>query len=392
MLVSASGQAAQNPFSDVPQDHWAYDAVDQLAADGVIEGYGDSTFRGDRSITRYEMSQMVAKAMAKNDLKAEDKALIDKLSAEFSQELSSLGVRVAELERNADNFRFDGFFRIRHEHFGKENKIDDTTKAYIELYGHGRVNEHWSAESKHKLTLDMKKDAGAPGTIQTTNMYALGKYKNFTVKFGEFDTVDGYAYTHEDPMSGVQVEFGKKLKTRLSWGRIENPNNNFSAAGYGAITMRYPLTKKFNLYGGYHYFRAVDPGYKQIGDDNYGIANVGFDTLLGKNFRFVALYARSSAETKLNKNGYFLELDYKRMDLQNPGTYMIMLRNFRVNDATAISSRYEAYTHGNVQGTELGFCYAPIKNVEVGAKYFWGKDVNSHDKKDFLRAEVKYFF
>ena len=59
--------AAANPFSDVPRDHWAYDAVTQLAADGVVEGYGDGTFRGDRSITRYEMAQMVARAMAKGD-------------------------------------------------------------------------------------------------------------------------------------------------------------------------------------------------------------------------------------------------------------------------------------------------------------------------------------
>ena len=71
--------AAANPFSDVPADHWAYDAVTQLAADGVIEGYGDTTFRGQQNITRYEMAQMIAKAMAKTDVSAADKALIDKL-------------------------------------------------------------------------------------------------------------------------------------------------------------------------------------------------------------------------------------------------------------------------------------------------------------------------
>ena len=75
--------AAANPFSDVPADHWAYDAVSQLAADGVIEGYGDTTFRGNQNITRYEMAQMIAKAMAKSDVSAADKALIDKLAAEF---------------------------------------------------------------------------------------------------------------------------------------------------------------------------------------------------------------------------------------------------------------------------------------------------------------------
>ena len=72
--------AAANPFSDVPEGHWAYDAVSQLAADGVIDGYGDTTFQGNKNITRYEMAQMVARAMAKKDVSAADKATLDKLA------------------------------------------------------------------------------------------------------------------------------------------------------------------------------------------------------------------------------------------------------------------------------------------------------------------------
>lgn len=102
--------AAANPFSDVPADHWAYDAVSQLARDGVIEGYGDSTFQGNKKITRYEMAQMIAKAMAKQDVSSTDKALIDKLSSEFSDELDNLGVRVANLERSSDNVKWSGSF------------------------------------------------------------------------------------------------------------------------------------------------------------------------------------------------------------------------------------------------------------------------------------------
>ena len=97
--------AAANPFSDVPADHWAYDAVAQLAQDGVINGYGDGTFRGQQEITRYEMAQMVAKAMAKTDVSAADKAMIDKLAAEFSDELNNLGVRVSNLEKKTDNVK-----------------------------------------------------------------------------------------------------------------------------------------------------------------------------------------------------------------------------------------------------------------------------------------------
>ena len=106
--TAATGFAAANPFADVPADHWAYDAVTQLAKDGVIEGYGDGSYRGDQQITRYEMAQMVARAMAKTDVSAADKAAIDKLAAEFSDELTSLGVRVANLEKRVDNVKWSG--------------------------------------------------------------------------------------------------------------------------------------------------------------------------------------------------------------------------------------------------------------------------------------------
>ena len=99
--ASSTTFAAGNPFSDVPAGHWAYDSVAKLAAIGVVEGYGDGTYRGDRLITRYEMAQMVAKAMAKNP-GGVTKAELDRLAAEFRDELDALGVRVAELEKYAD--------------------------------------------------------------------------------------------------------------------------------------------------------------------------------------------------------------------------------------------------------------------------------------------------
>ena len=47
-----AGVYAANPFSDVPAGHWAYDAVNKLAAEGVIEGYPGGTYGGDRSEER----------------------------------------------------------------------------------------------------------------------------------------------------------------------------------------------------------------------------------------------------------------------------------------------------------------------------------------------------
>lgn len=97
--LSITGIVSAGPFMDVPAKHWSYDAVSKLAKDGIIDGYGDGTFRGDKTLTRYEMAMLVGKAMERSDkADAQNKALIEKLAAEYSTELNNLGVRVGKLE------------------------------------------------------------------------------------------------------------------------------------------------------------------------------------------------------------------------------------------------------------------------------------------------------
>jgi len=87
---------------DVPLNHWAYDAVQSLSAKGIIVGYPDGTFGGEKSLTRYEFAEAVAKALAyvedMNFASADDVAILEKLSVEFADELASLGVTVSDLE------------------------------------------------------------------------------------------------------------------------------------------------------------------------------------------------------------------------------------------------------------------------------------------------------
>ena len=104
-----------NPFSDVTPDSWAYQAVSQLAEAGIVNGYPDGTFKGQNNITRYEMAQMIAKAMANQDrANAEQQAMINRLADEFSNELNNLGVRVARLEDRVGNVKVTGDVRLRY--------------------------------------------------------------------------------------------------------------------------------------------------------------------------------------------------------------------------------------------------------------------------------------
>ncbi len=101
-------------FSDVPAGHWTYDAVSKLVKAGIVDGYTDKTFKGDKAMSRYEVAFVVAKAMDKYEKADEaNKQLIDKLSAEYASELNRLGARVAKVEAKTNTW-ISGETRFRY--------------------------------------------------------------------------------------------------------------------------------------------------------------------------------------------------------------------------------------------------------------------------------------
>lgn len=252
MVIGAASTtfAAANPFSDVPADHWAYDAVTTLANDGVIEGYGDATFKGSQKITRYEMAQMVAKAMAKKDVSTSDKALIEKLAAEFSDELANLGVRVAKLEKNADNVQWHGMLRydygsVRYDKApvdiyinGKKTsklgdvKTRDNSNGYtFRLEPKAEVNDHWKVRARLDAYGDLTKDTA--GSLGLKRLWAEGNYGDTTYRFGRMPVGIDMDIMFDTQFSGAQVQFGKKaFTTTVNAGRFNlNSGNQYYLYG-----------------------------------------------------------------------------------------------------------------------------------------------------------------
>ena len=108
-LLFVAATASANPFSDVPFSHWAYDAVNKLAAKGLLQGYPDGTFKGNKAVTRYALAMVVAKMLANveqmmesgvgtNLVTKSDLQTLEKLTVEFADELALLGVKVTALE------------------------------------------------------------------------------------------------------------------------------------------------------------------------------------------------------------------------------------------------------------------------------------------------------
>ena len=80
-------------FPDIPTNHWAYEAVSDLSRRGLVEGYPDGTFGGDRMLTRYEFAQIVYRAIQ------DGVTVNDRLVTEFSPEMALF--RVDTVAKNA---------------------------------------------------------------------------------------------------------------------------------------------------------------------------------------------------------------------------------------------------------------------------------------------------
>ena len=141
-LVAVAAPAfAANPFSDVPMNHWAYDAVEQMAAKGILEGYPNGTFKGNRAMTRYEIAQMVARMMA-NGVGGADADKLKALIVEFAPELEALGVKVdgfdgrlSKLEQGVGGWKIWGQMRFDFTSHDRENvfkwNTTDTSKPTL---------------------------------------------------------------------------------------------------------------------------------------------------------------------------------------------------------------------------------------------------------------------
>ena len=221
--------AAANPFSEVPAEHWAYDAVAQLAQDGVITGYGDGTYKGQKQITRYEMAVMVARAMAKSQnvtVSGNDKALLDKLAAEFGDELNNLGVRVANLEKNADKVKWNGKAEYDFAHTNTkgqtcyEDNKNDKNKVLFRLEPSAEVNDNWHVNARLDASTDLKSD-NTKSDVSLKRIWADGQYGNTNIKLGKLPMQLDKDLLFDDEISGASLTTGKDLKLTLQAGRYD---------------------------------------------------------------------------------------------------------------------------------------------------------------------------
>lgn len=273
--------SAANPFTDVSSDDWAYQAVASLSDEGVIDGYPDGTFRGDKHVTRYEIAQIVARLMAKEDtLNASQKETLAKLSSQYANELKDLGVRIAELEkkRGATDLitelrvqsidRYDNVFKgnvQKHNEISTRVRLNTITPVNdrVHLYGQLETILDMNGKESYDVNRIDPKDKSQTklrtgygdgdfhlnrlwttyhfGPKQDTSKLPFGPSKNL-IGIGQFPVKMGVTgYTYDGEVKGVFASFGDYLKggrLTLAFGRATNINYAYTGPMMRGVALK----------------------------------------------------------------------------------------------------------------------------------------------------------
>ena len=382
---------AANPFSDVTPDSWAYQAVSQLANAGIVNGYPDGTFKGQNNITRYEMAQMVAKAMANQDrANAEQQAMINRLADEFSNELNNLGVRVARLEDRVGNVKVTGDARLRYQD-AEHAKSKFDARARVQF--NAKVNDRTDAVvrlTSGNFELGNSQNGGnANATIDRA--YVNHKFgERVSLKAGRFGQTIGGGLAFDGTFDGAQLNAGNdKIQAQAAYGYMVSGE----AAGLSKeqnVTNTYlglnGKVGKHTMVGGFYDRVNQDGsnGYKNI----YGFnANANFDKVwVGGEWLRDSHVDHSQAWTA--------GLGYGNYNIAKQGTWGVKGQYFNQKEnAPIIDSTWNQKYGADSKGWLATVDYALQNNVGLSAYYgFDWKDQAGNDLNDFYRADLNYKF
>ena len=359
--IAGTAFAAANPFVDVPAKHWAYDAVTKLAQAGILDGYGDGTYRGERLATRYEMAQATAKAMARADkADAQMKGLIDKLAVEFAAELNNLGVRVAKLEKNASTIKFWGDARMRYQS-GNAGALDSSNtgsnrfQQRIRIYAkadlndkaafYGRMDSEWTgqANGNKASNVDIFWDYGYfEWTFNPSFKFDIGRLP-LNAAYSMFNTNGGY--------NGMQFLYNNgKFAGKLAYGDAGDYSKNKKQQEVMFLDLNYKFTNKFSMNAAL--FNSSNDRNQDNGTNKeyaYKVWTLGFQAQLNDDFNLTSAYFSNTAkrakfysgndlgENGKTPDGWYANLWYKGADKAKVGSWGLNL-NYRNVKAHAIDA------------------------------------------------------
>lgn len=320
MLLVCNLIAFASPFSDVPQGHWAIDAINSLTSKGIIKGYEDGTFGGNKVVSRYHLAVVISRMLASIEVKPDaiskaDLKVVERLTMEFADELSLMNISVKSLEKELygikkdvsnlktdvknlkdfiknggnDKVKISGDVLVRNfgyekkagerirnnNHEWKKREHNHRTESIFRIHLDTKISEKISAHASWNLIEDVNNDPGVrnpnewDGRNKNTGSVerAYLKLKNVlnsneTIKIGRDWYSHGHGLVVHDFMDAIS--FSKPVKNaNLAFNFFYDRNNSLNQKDYlniWNINIDY-YYKNQKLYLGF-YYNSRDWTYK----------------------------------------------------------------------------------------------------------------------------------
>lgn len=375
-------------------------------------------------MTRYEMAQIVARAMAKG-------ANVDKLAAEFADELDSLGVRVANLEKKADNVKITGELRFRYvdQDGAMYKKIvpagdgvsgvlgnDSNHAADIRsrIWINGMINDDWTYTGMLQNTQNLSDNAGNEDT-KFQRAYVDGKLGGMAVRAGRYNLVIADGNIYDTRADGLELSYGNKLKLKGFAGKatdgitvvpVNITNGTDTLIGdienggkYWGLALEGELAKGLKATAGYTKFKDMGTGFvESLGapsgeipdffygktDIDNGIWHAGLGYDMG-HFNLSAMYlkgdlsadklggnAQPAIDKYLDDDGFVIGLAYKGAKAEDAGSWGAWAKYYDQGAQTYVAHTTDANTFGmtGFKGFGVGANYTLAKNIVANVAYY----------------------
>ncbi|MBR1552603.1 MAG: hypothetical protein IJ631_01165, partial [Schwartzia sp.] len=365
-----------------------------------------------------------------------DKALVDKLAAEFADELNNLGVRVAALEKKVDNVKWTGMVRYRYITRHEENSGTDRTNTnglLLRLEPQMTINKNWTAKAR----IDYNDNTGMETAknhdkVEVDRVWVEGKYNSFLLKLGKFNvkTAADYGTTMDYRIAGAEAVIGKEVQFAVRGGRLNlnnssafahgginantqdkhwgyAPDGRGEAAAYVGVELYNDRSKKFTWGLGWQHVRGdFERNLVAIGD-NINIFNIGLGYKFTKDVELTGVYATASGikdaklpgfqrgfdETKY-KYSYAFQLNYKGAKKDKPRSWGAFVAYRHLGDVSVIhpTSRENGAQNGGEKGFEIGVNYTFAKNILGKVQYFNGSEIFTGNRVNAVWTELGFYF
>ena len=413
-LAAGASVSAANPFSDVNPSEWAYQAVEDLSAEGIVEGYPDGTFGGQKNITRYEMAQIIARLMAKEDqYNAEQRATIDKLAAEYADELDSLGVRVSNLEKKVGNISWSGDARMQYQDHGDSG--EDSWGARARINVSGQVNDKVTVEGRLVAESDLKGngayvDGADDGNVIMDRVHVVYTPSDaFFIDMGRTGvglSQTGIFMDEDGIFDGITAGYGTdSFFAQAGFGRFDGGTEDFNLHDYDAWFVKAggQIANTVDLSAFYLQYQSEGKPKPASYADDVAVWGVGAAIPLGSQFVIDGDYIKHADDVTNDASMWTAGLTYGEVDTEAPGSFSLGVHYADV-DAKAYLGGNSAWDmtdqleYSLAKGAKFWMAKAGVavmQNVELDAYYYFAgesKTAGEADPDDTFGIELNYFF